>query len=89
MALNKSSSQYNSRSPEITEIQYTVKPLNKTRSISLASLSHKSTKKLKPKEIKFRNEKFKSDNPSVSSMSIHGARLMIVLPDKYHIPCKI
>ena len=40
-----------SRASQITETEDTVKPLNKTRSISSASLSDKSTKKQQPKII--------------------------------------
>ena len=47
---------YNSRSSSTTETEYTVKPLNKTRSISSDSLSDKDIKKQQPKEIKFINE---------------------------------
>ena len=49
MALNKSSSLDSSRASEITETEDTVKPLNKTRSISSDSLSDKNTKKQQPK----------------------------------------
>ena len=79
----------NSRASERTETEDTVKPLNKTRSISSASLSDKSTKKQQPKEIKFRNDKYISDTPSVSSISIHGASKTTVSPDKELIPRKI
>ena len=58
-------------------------------SISPASLSDKSTKIHQPKGIKFRNYKFRSDTPSVSSMSIYGASITTVLPDKDRIPRKI
>ena len=43
MSVDKSSSLDNSRSSERIEIEDTVKPLNKSRSISSASLSDKST----------------------------------------------
>ena len=46
-------------------------------SISSASLSDKSTKIEKPKEINVRG-----DIPSVSSMSRHGASITTVSPDK-------
>ena len=82
MAFNKSSSLDKTRSSERTETEDTVKPLNKTGSISSASLSDKSTKIEKPKEIKFINYKLRSDIPSVSSMSRHVASIMIVSPDK-------
>ena len=32
-----------------------------------------------------RNDKLRSDNPDVSSMSVHGASITTVLPDKYRI----
>ena len=48
MALNKSSSLDNSRASERTETEGKVKPLNKTRSISSASLSDKSAQKQQP-----------------------------------------
>ena len=88
MTLNKSSSLDKSRSSSRTEIEDTVKPPNKTRSILLASLDDKDTKKQQPKEIKFRNDKLRSDNPIVSSMSVHGASITTVSPDKEHIPSK-
>ena len=78
MALNKSISLDNSRYSTRTETKDTVKTLNKTRLISSASLSDKDTKKQQPKEIKFRNEKLRSDTPSVSSMSVHAASKMNV-----------
>ena len=53
------------------------KTTKKTRSIPSVSLSDKSTKIEKPKEIKFR-----SDIPSVPSMSRQGASITDVLPDK-------
>ena len=58
------------------ETEDTVKTL-KTRSISSSSLSDKSTKIEQPKRINVR-----SDSPSVSSISIHGASIMTVSPDK-------
>ena len=51
-------------------------------SISSASLSDRNTKKKQPKEIKFRNDKLRSDTPSVSCMSVHGASITTVLPYK-------
>ena len=89
MELNKSSSLDKSRSSSRSETEDTLKPLNKTRSISSASLDDKDTKKQQPKEIKFRNDKLRSDNPSVSSMSVHGASITAVSPDKDRIPCRI
>ena len=50
MALNKSISLDKSRSSSRTEIEDTLKPLNKTRSISSASLDDKDTKNQQPKE---------------------------------------
>ena len=49
MALNKSISLDKSRSSSITETEDTVKPQNKTRSISSASLDDKYTKEQLPK----------------------------------------
>ena len=49
MALNKSSSLDKSRSSSKTETEDTVKPQNKTRSISSASLYDKDTKEQKPR----------------------------------------
>ena len=49
MALNKSSLLDSSMSSTGTETGDTVKPINKTRSISSASLSYKGTKKEQPK----------------------------------------
>ena len=39
--------------------------------------------------MKFINDKFISDNPSVSSMSIHEASITAAFTDKCCIPCKI
>ena len=88
-AFNKSSSLDNSRASERTETEDTLKIINKTKPISSASLFDKRTKKQQPKEIKLRNEKFRSDTPSVSSMSIHDASITTVLTDKKRIPRKI
>ena len=87
-ALNKSSSLDNSRPSERTETEDTVKTLNKTRSISSASLSDKNNKKQQPKEIKFRNDNLRSDTPSVSSIPVHGESITTVSPDKERIPFK-
>ena len=57
MAQNKSSSLGKSRSSSRTSTEYTVKPPNKTRLISSASLDDKDTKKQQQTEIKFRNDK--------------------------------
>ena len=57
--------------------------MNKSRSISSASLSNKSTKIEQLKEINVR-----SDSPGISSMSRPGARIMTVLKDKQRTPCK-
>ena len=51
MEYNKLSSLDKSRSSSITETQDTVKPQNKTISISSASLDDKDTKKQQPKVI--------------------------------------
>ena len=69
--MNKLSSLDKSRSSSRTETLDTIKPLNKTRSISPASLDDKDIKKKQPKEIKFRNDKLRSDTTSVSSMSVN------------------
>ena len=89
MALDKLSSLENSSSSTTTETYDIVNLLNKTRSISSAILSDKDTKNQQPKEIKFRNDKLRSDTPSVSIMSLHGASITTVSPDKYPIPCKL
>ena len=47
-------------------------------------MSDKSNKIEQPKEINVR-----SDSPIFSSMSIHGASITTVLPDKERIPRKI
>ena len=78
----------NSRSSTRTETEDTVTPLNKTISISSASLSDKDTKKEQPKEIKFWNDKLTSDTHSVSSMSVYWASIMTVSPDKDFTPRK-
>ena len=88
MALDKLSSLENSSSSTTTETYDIVNLLNKTRSISSAILSDKDTKNQQPKEIKFRNDKLRSDTPSVSSMSVHGASITTVSPEKDRIPCK-
>ena len=88
MELNKSISLDKSRSFSRTETEYTVKTLNKMISISSPSLSNKYTKKQQPKEIKFRNEKLRSDTPSVSGMSVHGASITTVSTNKDRIPHK-
>ena len=51
--------------------------MNKSRSISSASLSYKSTKIEQPKEINVR-----SDSPSLSSMSRPGASVTNVSTEK-------
>ena len=58
-------------------------------SISSASLSDKSNKIKQQKEIKFRSDKFRSDSPSVSSMSRHGSCITNVSPEKERILHKI
>ena len=84
--MNKLSSLDKSRSSSRTETEDTVKSQTKTRSISSASLYDKDTKEQEPKEIKFRNEKLRSDNPSVSIMYVHGSSIITVSPEKYRIP---
>ena len=56
-----------SRSTQRTKTEDTVKTVNKSRSISSASLSGKSTKIEKPKEIDI-----SKDNSRLSGMSGHG-----------------
>ena len=65
------------------ETEDAVKTLNKSRSISSASFSDKSTKIEKPKEVDIRK-----DNPSLSSISGHGASVSSEPPYKQRIPCK-
>ena len=77
MVLDKSRSLDKLRSSQRTETEDTVKKLNKSRPISLASLSDKSIKIEKPKEINVI-----SYSPIVSSISGHRASIMTVLPDK-------
>ena len=57
MALNKLTSLDKSKSSSITETEDTVKPKNKTKSISSASLDDKDTKEQQPKIIMIRNNK--------------------------------
>ena len=66
-----------------TETEDTVKSVNKTNSISSASLSDKRTKIEKLKEIYIRKE-----NPSLSGMSVHGEIVSSVTPDKQRIPSR-
>ena len=77
-----------SRSSSRTETEDTVKPQNKTRSISSSSLDDKYTKEQQPKEIIIRNNKLISDNWSVSSMFVHVASITNVSPDRERIPRK-
>ena len=72
-----------SRSTKRTEAEDTLKTLNKSRSISSASFSDKSTKIEKPKEIDIRKE-----NSSISGMSGHGSIVSSKLSDKQRILCK-
>ena len=81
--MDKSRSLYKSRSTKRTETEDTVKTLNKSRSISSASFSDKSTRIEKPKELDIRK-----DNPSLSGMSGHGASVSSESPDKQCIPRK-
>ena len=71
-----------SRSTQGTETEDIVKTLNKSRSISSASFSDKSTLK-KPKEIDIRKE-----NSSLSGMSGHVASVLCESPDKQRITRK-
>ena len=73
----------NSGSIQWIETEDTVKLLDKSRFISLAILSDKSTKIEKPKEIDIRKE-----NSSLSGMSGHGESLSSITPDKQRIPRK-
>ena len=63
--------------------------LKKKIPISSVSVDDKDTKKQQPTEIKFINDRLRSDNPSVSIMSVHGASIKTVSPDKDCIPRKI
>ena len=72
-----------SRSTQRTETKDTVKSVNKSRSISSSTLSDKSNKIEKPKEIYIRK-----DNPSHYGMSGHGEIISSVTPDKQRIPRK-
>ena len=69
MALNKLTSLDKSMSSSRTETEDTLKPQNKTRSISSASLDDEFTKEQHRKEIIIRNNKLISDNRSISGMS--------------------
>ena len=89
MSLNKLSSLDKSGYVSRTETEDTVKPQNKTGSVSSASLDDKDTKEQQPKEVMIRNNKLISDNQSVSIMSVHGASITTVSPEKYCIPRKI
>ena len=68
--------------------EYTVKPLNRTRSISSANWDEKDTKLQLSKEIMVRNNKSISDNWSVSSMYVHGESITTILLDRDRIPRK-
>ena len=57
--------------------------MNKSKSISSASLSGKSTKIEKPSEIDI--SKYHS---SLSVLYVHGESLSSVTPDQKRIPCK-
>ena len=81
MSLDKSRSLEKSRVSQITETEYKLKTLNKSRSISSFSLSDKSINIEQPKEINVR-----SDSPSISSMSRPEAIITTALPDKERIP---
>ena len=66
-----------SRFSQRTKTQDIVKTINKSRYISSASLSDKSTNMEQPKEINVR-----SYSPSLSSVSRPGASVITVSPDK-------
>ena len=72
-----------SGSTQINETEDRVKPVNKSRSISPASLSDKSTKIEKLKEIDIRKE-----NLSIYGMSGHGESVSSITLDKQRIPQK-
>ena len=72
-----------SRASQRTETEYKLKTMNKSRSISSASLSNKSTNIEQLKEINVR-----SDSPSISSMSRPGASVTTASPEKQRITCK-
>ena len=86
MALDKLTSLDKSRSYSRTETEDTVTPDTKKRSISSASSDDKNIKEQQPTEIRFRKNKLISDNQSVSSMSIHGASITTVSPDRERTP---
>ena len=88
ISLNKLSSLDKSKSYSIIETEDTVKPQNKKKSISSASLDYKYTKEQQPKEISIINYKLISYNRSVSSMSVHGASITTALLDIDCIPRK-
>ena len=79
----KGKSLVKSRSTQGNEIEDTVKSVIKSRSISSASSSDKSTKIEKPKEIDI-----SKDNSSLFGMSRYGEILTSVTPDKQRIPRK-
>ena len=70
MALHKLTSLDKSRSSSRTEKEDTVKPQDKTKSISSSSLYDTDTKEQQPKIIIIRNNKLISNNQNVSSMSM-------------------
>ena len=72
-----------SSSTQRTETEDAVKLVNKSRSVSSASLSDKSTKMEKPKEIDIRK-----DNSSLSGMSGYGESLSSATLDQQRIPRK-
>ena len=72
-----------SSSSQRTELEDTVKEVNKSRSISSANVSEKSTKIEKPTEIYI-----SKDNSSLSGMSGYGESFSSVAPYQQRIPCK-
>ena len=81
--MDKSRSLDKSRSTQCTETEDTVKTLNKSRSISSASFSNKSTKIENLIEIDI-----SKDNSSISLLYGHGASVSSESPDKKSIPSK-
>ena len=81
MALNKLTSLDKSRSSSRTETEDTVKPQNKKdqfyQPVQMIQIPKNNNQKKK-----IGNDKLRSDNLSVSSMSVHGASITTVSPDK-------
>ena len=74
---------HESRSTQRTKTEDTIKSIDKSRSISSASLSDISTKIEKLKEIEIRK-----DNSGLYSMSGHGEKVSSATPDKQRITLK-